>query len=196
MNRTYQLKIQLDASKPEVWRRVLVSDETTLFELHHVIQIAMGWTNSHLYEFDVHSQKYGTRYDGNEEFYGDNFTDAFEVSIGDLGLKAKSKFTYLYDFGDSWRHTIAVEKVCAPESKVKLPLCLDGEQHCPPEDCGGIYGYYDMLETIQTENHPERDEYLEWLGEDFDPTIFNKTDVNKQFNKFDKYMSQLLDDSE
>lgn len=193
---TYQLKIQLDASKPEIWRRILVSGGTTLFELHHIIQIAMEWTNSHLYEFALSSQRFGTKYDDDEEFYDEHFTDAQEVTIDGLGLRSKSKLNYLYDFGDYWKHTITVEKTGDPDSKTKLPLCLDGERHCPPEDCGGIYGYYDMLKVLQTEDHPEREEYLEWLGEDFDPTHFDITMVNKQLKNLDQYISEFLDENE
>ena len=174
----YQLKITLRDSKPPIWRRIQVPGDISLEKLHWVIQEAMGWTNSHMHQF-IHRETY----------YGvsmkDDFGDFHEmknektVKLNQLVSRPKAKFVYEYDFGDSWEHEILLEKILPPESGVRYPVCLTGKRACPPEDCGGVWGYAGFLEAIQNPNHPEHDDMLEWIGGSFDPEAFDLDAVNR-----------------
>ncbi len=169
-----QLKISLDDISPPIWRRVLVPDSMTLGELHSVIQIAMGWTNSHLHEFRVHGVSYG---EPDLEFLDDMF-DEWDTRLSDLALREKLRFKYTYDFGDGWDHSVVVEKFLPVDKTLQYPLCVKGKRSCPPEDCGGSWGYAGLLETLNDPTDPEHDEMREWIGEDFDPEEFDLDDVN------------------
>ena len=132
----YQLKITLWGSRPQVWRHVLVAEETTLHQLHWIIQGAMGWTNSHLHQFiiggDYYSQaEWGLGDSGNEVH------DERKATLRQLALRPRESFGYEYDFGDSWAHIIRVEKLVPAQAGVRYPVCVDGKRACPPEDCGG-----------------------------------------------------------
>jgi Cft2 family RNA processing exonuclease len=177
-----QLKITLKHLKPSVWRQVQVPNTMTLENLHWVIQLAMGWTNSHMHHFKVGKTYYGTSYP--DDFDGTTETkDERKVTIAEVLAKPKAKIEYEYDFGDGWEHEIVLEKMLSLEQGVKYPLCLDGKRACPPEDCGGVWGYANMLEVLDDPEHPEHEEMLEWLGEEFDPDAFSVEAVNKELRK-------------
>lgn len=169
-----QLKITLDHISPPIWRRVLVPDSMTLGDLHSVIQIAMGWTNSHMHEFQVHGVSYGEP----DLEYLDDMLDEWDAPLSGLALREKLRFKYTYDFGDGWEHSVVVEKFLPVDRTLQYPVCVKGKRSCPPEDCGGTWGYAALLETIKDPTDPERDEMLEWLGEGFDPEEFDLDDVN------------------
>jgi len=178
----YQLKITLKDLAPPLWRRVQVSNRMTLGDLHSVIQLAMGWSNSHMHQFKVGKTYYGSSYP--DDFDGTTETKNEEqITVGEVLAKPKAKLTYEYDFGDSWEHEVVLEKTLPPEQGVKYPTCLDGKRACPPEDCGGVWGYANMLEVMDNPEHPEHDEMLEWLGEEFDPEAFSVEAVNKVLRK-------------
>lgn len=178
----YQLKITLKHLAPPVWRRVQVPRGMSLENLHEVIQLAMGWDNSHMHQFKVGKTYYGISYP--DDFDGGTETkDAQSVTVGEVLSKPKAKLVYEYDFGDSWEHEVVLEKILPPEQGVKYPLCLDGKRACPPEDCGGVWGYADLMTTISDPEHPEHDEMLEWLGEEFDPEAFSVDTVNKALRR-------------
>ena len=170
----YQIKITLLGSDPLIWRSIQVAGNTNLRQLHEIIQVAMGWTNSHLYQFHIDGEYYGQP---DSEFDSD-IKDAVKVRLQSLYKGKKTKFIYEYDFGDGWEHEILLEEKFSPETGVRYPICLKGEKACPPEDCGGIYGYYGLLEIIKDPNNPEYKEMLEWLGEDFDPGAFDIKSIN------------------
>ena len=178
----YQLKITLRGSSPPVWRRVLVPGDYLMDDLHEVIQVVMGWENSHLHQF-VLPKKEGLvlvrpeRDEGNSPFSRHTELDSLEHTLSDLVPRRKMKFIYEYDFGDSWEHEILVEDMvpCGPEA----PRCLAGENACPPEDCGGVWGYMDRLAAVADPNHPDHEDAKEWLGEDFDPARFDIDQVNR-----------------
>lgn len=172
----YQLKVTLEDSKPPIWRRILVPAEITLYNLHETIQIAMGWMNYHLHMFTIYGQIFGDPAD--DEY--DNFGTKNETryNLKQLGLSEKSKFFYTYDFGDSWDHVILVEKILPAEKGEQYPVCLKGKRACPPEDVGGVWGYEDFLDAITDPSHEEHDEFLEWIGDDFDPEEFDLEYVN------------------
>jgi hypothetical protein len=170
----YQLKITLKGSRPPIWRRVLVADDTTLAKLNHIIQIAMGWTNSHLHDFTIQGQRYSEPSPDDWE----PVKDERRYKLSQLVTGAKFKFVYQYDFGDSWDHEILVEKILPPEPGAHYPVCATGKRACPPEDAGGVWGYATFLEAINDPSHEEHEMYLEWIGGGFDPEAFNLDAVN------------------
>ncbi|HWW01355.1 MAG TPA: plasmid pRiA4b ORF-3 family protein [Candidatus Acidoferrum sp.] len=177
----YQLKITLKRSKPSIWRRVVVRADMMLDRLHNVIQIAMGWTNSHLHQF-VRGSGFKLTFFGkpDPEFsgFGSETLNEKRYTVADLAPAAKRKFTYEYDFGDSWEHEVVVEKILPPDPGLKHPACLAGANASPPEDCGGIGGYYDLLAILAEPKHPEHEETKVWIGGEFDPAEFDLNGVN------------------
>jgi hypothetical protein len=174
----YQLKVTLDHISPPIWRRIQVSDKTTLFELHKIIQIIMGWLGYHLHEFQINNEYY-TDMATVEEWDNEN-NDEFAFSLKSLNLMAGTKFKYKYDFGDDWSHTILLEEKLPRQKGVRYPICIKGKNACPPEDVGGPWIYKNFLEAIKDTNHPEHKLYLEWLGSEFDPSEFDLDEVNQQ----------------
>ena len=132
--RIYQLKATIIGTKPPVWRRLLVAETTSLFELHEVLQAAFGWWNSHLYEFEIDGVRYGTD-DG--EGFGPRPKSERRTRLGAV-TEAGTTFEYLYDLGDNWQHGIVVEKIIAAAPGATYPACIAGRRACPPEDCGGV----------------------------------------------------------
>lgn len=169
----YQIKVTLLDSKPPIWRRLLVPADLTLARLHDVLQIAMGWQDCHLHEFAIGRERFGIP-DAEMEDVRNERTVRLSSVLGRAGAKA----AYTYDFGDGWEHDIVVEKVLAPEPGHPYPACVAGKNCCPPEDCGGIGGYYDFLEAIGDPDHPEHEDLREWIGGDFDPKAFSVEKVN------------------
>lgn len=178
-NDIYQLKITLLGTKPPIWRRLLVPAGMTLAGLHKTLQEAMGWENYHLHEFRIGRKTYGepdpdARMMGLPTTVNERTVRLFSV-LGEVGAKAE----YLYDFGDGWEHRIVVEKVLPPDPGVAYPVCVAGKLHGPPEDCGGVPGYYNMLEALQDPDHEEHEALREWIGEGFDPDAFSVDEVNE-----------------
>jgi hypothetical protein len=176
----YQLKITLNESKPPIWRRLLVSGNTTLAKLHRIIQEGMPWQDYHLHQFIVGEVYYGVP--SPEDWH--EVEDERRVRISQLAPQEKIKFTYEYDFGDDWLHTVLVEKSLPPDPEQKLPVCLKGKRACPPEDVGGIWGYDTFVEAIKNPEHDEHDDYLQWIGGMFDPEAFDLDAVNARLRKF------------
>jgi len=174
-----QIKVTLLGSDPEIWRRLLVPANLTLAALHKVLQVAMGWDNSHLYEFRKGKELYG-RPNPEERFFNMPRTDDDrKVQLDDVLLRVGSNFVYTYDMGDSWEHVIVLEKRLPLDPRLEYPSCLGGERACPPEDCGGIPGYYDLLEARRDPEHPRHEELLEWVDDAWDPDAFSVDDVNR-----------------
>lgn len=174
--KVYQLHISLKYSKPKIWRRFLVTEDTTLAQLHKIIQKVMGWEDYHLHEFTVGEKQYGL----DEDIDYKEIEDEKKIKLGDLQLTEKQKFSYVYDFGDNWEHEIKVEKILPFVVDVKYPKCLDGKLACPPEDCGSIWGYEELheLKNLPKDNLDEEAlERLQWLG-DYDFEHFSVDKVN------------------
>lgn len=173
----YQLKITLKDIRPPIWRRVQVHSDATLSHLHWVIQLSMGWTNSHLHSFSIHGVDYGVPMPelGFEELEPE---DERPVKLRSFIPGEKFKFSYLYDFGDSWEHEVLVEKVLTAEADVQYPVCIKAKRACPPEDCGGTGGYYEFVEAVEDVEHPEHEEMLEWVGGYFDPEDAEFDEIN------------------
>lgn len=173
----YQIKVTLEGVRPAVWRRLLVPSSISLETFHDVLQIAIGWTDSHLHQFEARGQFYGVL-DPELEFDAPTKDEA-RVRLDDILKKEKDSMRYEYDFGDSWNHKIVLEKVLAPAGGVVVPSCIGGARACPPEDCGGIWGYAEFLKVIRNPSHAEHDEMLEWAGGSFDAEHFDAREVNK-----------------
>lgn len=216
MSSVFTVRITLRDSKPPIWRRVAVPSDITLGQLHEVIQIAMGWTNSHLHQFVLKDKSLINRAPNviaqlsDEGRYDEIFAatrgirvfvakvtpfgdptemegeDEDAVTLAKVCPKVKSKLTYEYDFGDGWEHTIEVQKIEEPKPGVEYPVCLAGKLACPPEDCGGIYGYYHMLDAVDDPDHEEHDDLVDWLGDDFDPEAFDMDEVNDMLAEWRK----------
>src|SRR5687767_7306768 len=172
----YQLLITLDGVWPAIRRRVLVPADLSLAELHAVVQAAMGWQDYHLWRFDIGGVEYGRP-------MGDGFdlplVDAREVRL-DMVARPGDVFGYEYDFGDSWEHRVRVEKALAREPGRTYPVCVLAERACPPEDCGGAWGYAALLEALGNPKHPEHAEMLEWVGGAFDPEAVELAIINRR----------------
>jgi hypothetical protein len=175
----YQIKISLIGAKPPIWRTILVPGNIGLAAFHDVIQVTMGWTDSHLHQFIANQVFYGTPHDFELEM-----EDETQYKLFQLLTKEKESLVYEYDFGDSWEHKILLEKILPCDPKIALPICLKGKRACPPEDCGGIWGYEELLQTISNPKHPEHDEMLEWLGAEFDPEEFDLEEINEDLEEY------------
>ena len=176
----YQLLITLAEVTPPVWRRVLVTGDTSLHHLHWVVQAAMGWTNSHLHQFRVGDDVYSQLDFGLDEDEDYKVKNERTAKLGRLGLEPHSRFIYEYDFGDSWHHEIEVEAITKPDDRFYYPLCVAGERACPPEDCGGVWGYANFKEAIRDPEHEEHDQLIEWIGGIFDPDGFDVNAANRE----------------
>lgn len=173
----YQLKISLKHAKPPIWRRVLVPSGIELEDLHDVIQAVFGWTNSHMHQFVVGQTFYLPEAE-NDGFMLMRDEDSRGVRLNSILRKEKDKIVYEYDFGDSWEHQILLEKILPAGSAQSLPVCIKGKRACPPEDCGGIPGYFHLLETLSGPDSDEKAELLDWIGKPIDPEEFDLDESN------------------
>lgn len=173
----YQLKVTLTDSRPPIWRRIQVPSDITLGKLHRILQAAMGWTDSHLHRFDVKGVSYGL---ADPEL---DFRSERSAKLNEVAPTEGFKFRYEYDFGDSWMHNIVVEKILPADPDQRYPVCIKGKRACPPEDCGGVWGYAELEETLKDPSHPEHEEMMEWLDGDFDPEAFDLEQVNQELRR-------------
>ena len=156
---SYQIKVTLNGIKPPVWRRLLVPGELALKDFHQVLQRAFGWDNDHLHQFSVSRRRLPERFRLDEILTGE-----------------KQAITYEYDFGDGWEHRVVLEKIVdSPDASIS---CIAGARACPPEDCGGVPGYYQLLNIIADPSHPEHGRLLDWVGPGFDPERFDISRIN------------------
>lgn len=174
----YQVKITLvGASRPPVWRRLQVPAGIRLDRLHGVIQAAMGWEGYHMHVFADGSAEYGSADPELEH------RDERKATLQDLAKRKGSRIRYTYDFGDDWEHDIVVEEVRTAEPGVRYPVCVAGKGACPPEDCGGVWGYEQLRETLADPTDEEHESMMEWMGlenaSDFDPSAFDLDAVNR-----------------
>ena len=172
---TFQIKVTLKGIRPPIWRRLLVPDSLKLPEFHRVLQYAMGWQNIHLHHFTVGSQGYGIP----DFVEPDDTLNERRYKIGDLLTAEKETLLYEYDFGDGWQHQVVLEKILPFDKTIELPRCLQGRRACPPEDIGGPRSYVEFLAAINDPEHPEHEELLDWVGEEFDPEAFDAIAINQ-----------------
>jgi len=165
-NTVARLKITLDAVKPTVLRRIEVPFDIRLDRLHLTIQAALGWTNSHLYEIRAGDVGWSTSRSRLAEDFLDARKARLDKVIEDVDTKT---LRYIYDFGDGWKHTIKIEQLIHPELGELYPRLIAATGRCPPEDCGGPWGYAEFLDAIRDPAHERHAELKEWIGCDFDP---------------------------
>jgi hypothetical protein len=187
-----QLHIHLLGIEPPIWRRIEISEDANLAELHDAVQASMGWTDSHLHQFRIGRKVYGPR--TGEEDFDDEAEDEEALNLSDAFARKGSKLLYDYDFGDSWQHAIKLESVLEAEEGIEYPRCTEGQGACPPEDCGGPPGYAALLEALSDPEHPEHEEYVEWIGDpNFDPAYFDVQAANDRFAYGDEAESEETD---
>ncbi|VVB87069.1 Plasmid pRiA4b ORF-3-like protein [uncultured archaeon] len=176
----YQFKITLEGIRPPIWRRIQVPETYTFWDLHVAIQDAMGWSDCHLHEFEILNPSTGLKV--NIGLPGDELDRKILIDwnqkIADYFTMENPLASYAYDFGDNWEHKIQLEKILPREQNVNYPVCIKGKRACPPEDCGGIGGYYDLLEIISDPENEEYEEMMEWVGGKFDPEHFDVKEVS------------------
>lgn len=181
MSKILQFKITLKESNPKIWRRFLIENTLMFYDLHLVIQNVIGWTNSHLYQFVYERNSYI----GNPELLErSEVADDRETELSAIFDKPKIKMIYEYDFGDGWEHELVLEKIIDKNSTQQYPFCIEGEMNCPPEDCGGIYGFMDMMQKFKNKKHPEHADIAEWLGEDYNQDDFDLEAVNANLKDY------------
>lgn len=181
----YQFKISLSGTKPLVWRRFQVP-ECSLGALHDAIQMVMGWEDAHLHSFIISKESFTMARDDVGWMEDCGFLDKEEYLLRDVipATAREFRFRYEYDFGDSWLHEVVLEKRLTGEETLAKPVCLGGKNACPPEDCGGIWGYEDMKAALQDEGHERHEDFVEWGMEDFDPTGFSVEETNAELEKY------------
>jgi hypothetical protein len=175
----HQLKVTLHGIRPPVRRRLQIQSDMTLDKLHAVLQAAFAWENCHMHEFQLGSRRFG-RSDV-EDGWGEPSGTQSESSamLGQVMRRKGAKLLYLYDFGDSWEHEIVVEDITPADPGVRYPRCLDGRRAAPPEDCGGAWGYAELLQVLGDPTHEEHAERREWLRRGFDPERFDLAAANQ-----------------
>lgn len=173
----YQPRVTLLHSRPAIWRRLLVPTRTKLSELHAILQGAFGWHECHLHQFTTADDRRFTdqsmMIDSDEDL-----EDERKATLADHLSLDQPRMLYEYDFGDGWEHGIELQEVIAPDPKIRYPRCVAGKNAGPPEDCGGVWGYADLIKIMKNPQHPEHAEYREWLGRDLDPTAFDIEEVD------------------
>jgi hypothetical protein len=179
----FQFKVTLKGIEPPIWRRIQVKD-CTLDKLHEHIQTTMGWTNSHLHQFEIDGVRYGDPELLCDDFDNETPINSLETRVSQIIPKNGKRFSfdYEYDFGDGWEHEVLFEGCLQVEKGTRYPLCLEGARACPPEDVGGIYGYQEYLEALANPKHEEHDSYMEWHGP-FDPEAFDAKAAAKEMRK-------------
>jgi hypothetical protein len=171
----HRLKIQLADVKPVIWRRVEIPSDAKLPEVSRILLAAMGWTDSHLHAFRVGDITYGVR----DPDFPDDMRSERSVTLAQIAPQPKSRFLFDYDFGDGWEHRVTVEAIVDAKD-ADAPRCVAGARACPPEDCGGPYGYANLLDVLADPQHEGHEEMRAWVGDEFDPTVFDLRRANEE----------------
>jgi hypothetical protein len=172
----YELDIRLIGIEPPIWRRFTVSDQIRLSALHHMVQVVMGWEHSHLHQYIVGETHYGEPDPEFDEYV--KMQDDRRFKLRDIAREKEASFVYEYDFGDGWQHRVTVVDIWPRTENSLVPRCWDGSRACPPEDCGGIGGYQNLVEALRNRRHPEHRELRAWVGKQYDPELFSVQAVN------------------
>ncbi len=177
MPTVHRMKITLDGVKPPIWRRIEARSDTTLGELSDLLEAAMGWMGGHLHAFDIG----GTTYERSDpdEGLGPRALDEDAHRLDQVLSAAGEAFRWDYDFGDGWRHRVEVEAIEPADPAITYPRCIGGRRACPPEDCGGPYGFAELLEAIGDEEHPRHEELMDWIPPQYDPADFDKDETTE-----------------
>lgn len=179
-----RIRITLDDIKPAIWRRVDLPISNSLKTLHLAIQAVMLFENYHLFRFDVGEASYGIVLD--EDFMDPPTRDAANIRLAKLIERGTTAFTYTYDFGDDWRHSIDIEGVFTADPATDYPKFVDGERRAPPEDVGGLPGFEEFLDAMAKPRHPERKSLLQWYGRPFNPEDISADVIHARMAKLAK----------
>jgi hypothetical protein len=187
----YQIKISLKDIRPEIWRRIQIDSKTTLYEMHHIIQIVMNWRNYHLYQFVINDKLYRTRIRyGNAELLDDpEAIDDRSTLISSILINEKDTLIYEYDFGDSWEHLIKLEKIIQI-GKIMHPKCTAGKLNTPPEDCGGIPGFYNFVDIMSDKKSRDYKSTRKWYGGEYDPIFMDLAKINENLEKLTDFIKE------
>jgi hypothetical protein len=177
----FQLKVTLRGIQPAIWRRILAWEDTTLSQLHTILQIIMGWEDYHLHDFIIGRRHFSVP-DPDDELYERKVIDESRVRLAEVASKVGTQFMYLYDFGDGWEHELLLEAILLPEPETRYPMCIGGKRSAPPEDVGGTHGYERYLAALADPEHEEHEDLLQWRGP-FDPEMFSLAQVNQALQK-------------
>ena len=173
----YQLKVTLVGIEPPIWRRIQVPSSIKLCCLHSAFQVVMGWTDSHLHQFEKDGKYWGVpEWDEFDEL---DLIDESKTQLANVLTAEGDLMVYRYDFGDNWRHKVVLEKIIPAHDLVKSPICLDGARRCPPEDVGGVSGYQEFLDVIFDPTHEEYEHFVGWAGGHFQAEEFDVKTVNE-----------------
>ncbi|WP_462318904.1 plasmid pRiA4b ORF-3 family protein [Marinilabilia sp.] len=173
----YQVKVELQGIEPSIWRRLQIPADLFLHDFHKVLQTAMGWENQHLHIFMRGNRLFGPSDD--EWLNNPRFQDYTIVRVNDLLRNPGDSIVYQYDMGDNWRHLITLEKQTEPEPLEYYPVCVDGARECPPEDCGGPYGYQEMIAAVKDPSNPQHKFFKALFPDGLDPEYFDLEEINE-----------------
>lgn len=179
MTTIHRLKITLRDVTPPVWRRIEVRSSVTLDELAALLTSAMGWVGYHLHQLEVGGTVYQQSEFLDDSPFGRPALDESEHRLGDVLAAVGDKARWAYDFGDGWEHDVVVEAICELDPDAVYPRCIKGRRACPPEDCGGWWGYANLLEAVADPSHDEHAELAEWLPPDFDAAHFDANEATE-----------------
>ena len=171
----YLLRVSINDVDPPIWRTIRVQSVVDLWQLHIILQVSIGWTNSHLHQFTCDGKVYGTP----DPDFGEDVFDEHQTSLRSILKEPGDSLSYFYDFGDGWEHTVVLKEILPYSHDIAFPTCVAAERNCPPEDVGGPFGYQEFLEAFSNPHHPEHSNMVEWAGEDFEPNIFDTCAINE-----------------
>jgi len=181
IKQVFQFKVSLLGIRPEIWRRIQVPETYSFWDLHVAIQDAMGWMDYHLHEFKILNQKIGEKVSigiPDPDMLDDiEMLPCWELAISDYFSMENPQSDYEYDFGDGWQHVVQLEEIIPEDPKIAYPICIAGEQACPPEDCGGDWGYQNLLKILSNPADEEYESMLTWVGGKYDPDHFDPAEI-------------------
>ena len=191
-NQAFQFLVELRGIEPKIWRRIHVPTDYNFWDLHVAVQDAMGWQDYHLHHFEIKGKgKRKAVNVGIPDFDGIGDLPEWEIAViayfNALGVEAM----YEYDYGDSWLHTVKLEGYMFKEKGTKYPICIDGKNACPPEDCGGVDGYYNVIEVLSDPGHHDHEDMRTWTGKDWDPKRFDPDKVRFD-NPYKRWQNAFL----
>lgn len=175
------VRVSLAEITPAIWRQIRLSGAMTLEDLHFAIQGAFGWENSHMHVFTLSADEtysVSAAKSWSADVGVEGAGDAAKITLQEIVARKIKRFTYEYDFGDSWLHEITIESASPATEPIAMPQCLAGERNGPPDDCGGVPGYYNFVEAMSDPKHPEHRELKEWHGGKYKPELFSVKTAN------------------
>jgi pRiA4b ORF-3-like protein len=182
IEKVFSLRLQVVGCSPRIWRRILVRETMWVTRLHDCIQIAFDWFDYQTHAFVLDNLRFGNPLQKDDQ----TIEDDRDITLADFDLGSRERFLYEYNFGSGWQVEIKVEKSTLVEKGHVYPLVVAGERAGPPEDCGGLEAFHDMLACIKEPDSDLGREWLEWLGPHYNPTACDVEKINKNLRKLGK----------